>query len=246
MNHDNDEKDVDLLALAEPQQPPDPAAQAFAQLRGEVALLRRAVEQLASERADIVLPDYSATLGKIALTLGEIGGDMQQMAQSPALEVAPESLAQRIDAAAQAARRTDHAAQIDARERLDRATTDMRQIIGTVPHPRRAAPPPCLGGRRRAARGDDAMVVHSGMIARSAPSSWNWPEGMAAHMMREPTLWDAGVHLMQAGNPEAWNSITRAAAIARANSDSIVACERKATKARQPVRCTIRIEPMPS
>ena len=89
MSQYNDEKDVDLLSLVEPQQPNDPAAQAFAQLRGEVALLRRAVEQLASERADIVLPDYSATLGKIALTLGEIGGDMQQMAASPALEVTP-------------------------------------------------------------------------------------------------------------------------------------------------------------
>ena len=246
MSQYNDEKDVDLLSLVEPQQPNDPAAQAFAQLRGEVALLRRAVEQLASERADIVLPDYSATLGKIALTLGEIGGDMQQMAQSPALEVAPESLAQRIDAAAQAARRTDHAAQIDARERLDRATTDMRQIIGTVrtrdEQRHRLA---WVGGGALLA----GMMLWSfipGMIARSAPSSWNWPEGMAAHMMREPTLWDAGVHLMQAGNPEAWNSITRAADIARANSDSIVACERKATKARQPVRCTIRIEPMPS
>lgn len=130
MEHDNDEKEIDLLALVEPQQSPDPAAQAFAQLRGEVALLRRAVEQLASERTDIVLPDYSATLGKIALTLGEIGGDIQQMAQSPALEVTPESLAQRIDIAAQAARRVDHAAQIEARDRLDKTTAELRQIIG--------------------------------------------------------------------------------------------------------------------
>ena len=243
---ENDEKEIDLLTLVEPQQSPDPAAQAFVQLRGEVALLRRAVEQLATERADIVLPDYSATLGKIALTLGEIGGDMQQMAASPALEVTPESLAQRIDTAAQSARRADHAAQIEARDRLDRATADLRQIVGTS----RTADEQ---RHRLAWVGGGALLAGMlfwsflpGMIARSIPASWHWPERMAGHVMREPTLWDAGVHLMQAGNSQAWNSIARAAAITHANSDSIAACERQAAKAKQSVRCTIRIEPAPS
>lgn len=245
MSQDNDEKDVDLLSLVEPQQSPDPAAQAFAQLRGEVALLRRAVEQLASERADIVLPDYSATLGKIALTLGEIGGDMQQMAQSPALKVTPESLAQRIDTAAQTARRADHAAQIEARDRLDKATAELRHIIGTArtadEQRHRLA---WVGGGALLA----GMLLWSflpGIIARSVPASWHWPERMATRMVNEASPWDAGVRLMQAGNRQAWNIITRAANIARENNDSITACERKATKARQPVRCTIRIMPAP-
>lgn len=246
MEHDNDEKDIDLLALVEPQQSPDPAAQAFAQLRGEVALLRRAVEQLATERADIVLPDYSATLGRIALTLGEIGGDIQHMAASPALKVTPESLAQRIDTAAQAARRVDHAAQIEARERLDKATAELRQIVKTA----RTADEQ---RHRLAWVGGGALLAGiflwsflPDMIARSVPASWHWPERIATRTMREPTLWDAGIHLMQADNPGAWNSITRAAEIARSNSNSIMACERKAVKTRQPVRCMIRIEPAPS
>lgn len=245
MNQDNDEKDIDLLTFVEPQQSPDPAAQAFAQLRGEVALLRRAVEQLASERADIILPDYSSTLGKIALTLGEIGGDMQQMTASPALTVTPESLAQRIDAAAQAARRTDHAAQIEARDRLDRATADMRQIIGIVrtrDEQRRRLWQRAAGGTLF---GILLWAILPGIIARSVPASWQWPERMAARTIGLP-IGEAGVHLMQAGNPEAWNSITRAADIARANSDIITACERKAAKVRQSVRCTIGIEPEPS
>ncbi len=246
MKDDDEVKDIDLLALVEPQQPPDPAAQAFAELRGEVALLRRAVEQLASERADIVLPDYSATLGKIALTLGEIGGDMEQMAASPALKLTPESLAQRIDAAAQGARRSDHAAQIEAHDQLDKATVDMRQIVATArtadEQRRRLA---WVGGGALLA----GMMLCSflpGMIARSVPTPWHWPEHIAARTMREPTLWEAGVHLMQAGNPEAWNSITRATDIARANSDSITACEKTASKGKHAVRCTIRIEPVPS
>jgi len=241
MSQDNDEKDIDLLTLVEPQQSPDPAAQAFAQLRGEVALLRRAVEQLASERADIVLPDYSATLGKIALTLGEIGGDIQQMAGSPALKVTPESLAQRIDTAAQAARRVDHAAQIEARNRLDSATAELRQIVKTARTADEQRHHLAWVGGGALLAGMLLWSIIPGMIARSVPSSWQWPERMASHIVRESTLWEAGIHLMQVGNPEAWNSITRAADIARTNSDSITICERKAAKARQPVRCTIRI-----
>ncbi|MBP6111428.1 MAG: hypothetical protein KA482_03515 [Sphingobium sp.] len=240
-----DEKEIDLLTFVEPQQPNDPAAQAFAQLRGEVALLRRAVEQLASERADIVLPDYSATLGKIALTLGEIGGEMQQIAASPALQVTPETLAQRIDTAAQSARRTDQAAQIEARDRLDRATAELRQIVktGRTTDEQRHRLAWVGGGALLA--GMLIWAVLPGMVARIFPESWHLPERIAARTVREPTLWEAGVHLMQAGDRQAWNSITRAADIARENSDSITACERKATKARQPVRCTIRIEPAP-
>lgn len=243
---ENDEKEIDLLTLVEPQQSPDPAAQAFAQLRGEVALLRRAVEQLASERADIVLPDYSATLGKIALTLGEIGGDIQQMAASPALKLTPESLAQRIDTAAQSARRSDHAAQIEARDRLDRATAELRQIVKTArtadEQRHRLA---WVGGGALLA----GMMLWSflpGVVLRALPQSWHMPEAMAAHIIGEPTLWEAGIRLIRAGNPPDWYSLTHAADIVRANSDSITACERKAAKARQPVRCTIRIEPVPS
>ena len=39
------------------------AAEAFEAMRGELALLRRAVEGLAAERGAIDMPDYSETLG---------------------------------------------------------------------------------------------------------------------------------------------------------------------------------------
>jgi len=239
----NDEKEIDLLTLVEPQQPPDPAAQAFAQLRGEVALLRRAVEQLASERADIVLPDYSATLGKIALTLGEIGGDMQQMASSPALDMTPDSFAQRIDAAAQAARRTDHAAQIEARERLDKATTDMRQIIGiarTFDEQRRRLA--WVGGGALLA----GMLLWSflpGVVLRALPQAWHMPEAMAAHIVGEPTLWEAGVRLMRAESPQAWDALIQASNIRHDNREAISGCIKAANATKQPVRCSVKIQP---
>ena len=244
MAHDKDEKDMDLLATVEPQQKPDPAAQAFAQLRGEVALLRRAVEQLATERADIVLPDYSATLGKIALTLGEIGGDIHQMAASPALEVTPESLAQRIDAAAQSARRTDQAAQIEARDRLDKATADMRQIVKTArtadEQRHRLA---WVGGGALLA----GMMLCSflpGMFARSVPASWQWPERMAARTIGL-SIGEAGARMMEGANPDQWRDIIAAYRLWQDNEKVIAKCRQRAGKKEGAVSCAIRIEEAP-
>ncbi|MBD3734762.1 MAG: hypothetical protein IE934_18905, partial [Sphingopyxis sp.] len=56
------------------------AAEAFEAMRGELALLRRAVEGLAAERGAIDVPDYTETLGELqrdantaAENLGRIG-----------------------------------------------------------------------------------------------------------------------------------------------------------------------------
>lgn len=59
-----------------PYEPPpmDPATQAFTELKGDLALLRRAIEHVAAEKAEIEVPDYSNTLAKIAKWLIAIEG----------------------------------------------------------------------------------------------------------------------------------------------------------------------------
>src|SRR3546814_8390799 len=42
----------------------DPATEAFARLEGEMAMVRHTVQNMARERADIVIPDYTATLDR--------------------------------------------------------------------------------------------------------------------------------------------------------------------------------------
>ena len=44
----------------------DPATEAFARLEGEMAMVRHTVQNMARERADIVIPDYTVTLGQMA------------------------------------------------------------------------------------------------------------------------------------------------------------------------------------
>ena len=83
---DTDTDDVELTLDLEPEPGPDPpapdvvcdpAAEAFARLEGELALMRRAVQHLAAERADIVIPDYGATLTDMAKRMGAIDGSLK-------------------------------------------------------------------------------------------------------------------------------------------------------------------------
>jgi hypothetical protein len=100
----------------------DPAAEAFARLEGEMALVRRAVQHLAAERADIVIPDYGKTLGGMAKRLDAISGSLGDIAEHPAMQMTPESFRKQIEVAAVAARRADH-------ESIEQARNDSRQAM---------------------------------------------------------------------------------------------------------------------
>ena len=64
----------------------DAATEAFEQVRvaveqqrGELALMRRAIEGLAAERTSIDVPDYSETLGHVVQGLEGINGRLDQV-----------------------------------------------------------------------------------------------------------------------------------------------------------------------
>ena len=104
----------------------DDATRAFEAMRGELALLRRAVEGLAAERANIDVPDYSETLGHLqqgvntaAENIARIG---QFLKQAPALAMTPEQMASRIAAAAGPARDEDRRTIATAKQGLEDVT----------------------------------------------------------------------------------------------------------------------------
>lgn len=219
----------------------DPAAEAFAHLEGELALMRRAVQHLAAERADIVIPDYGATLTEMAKRLGEIDECLEGMAEHPAMQMTPDSIGNRIAAAAESARRTDQDRISQARNDLHHATQEMRSVTA---HARTAADQrqrlfQAAGGGMLA--GILLWSFLPGTIARAMPESWHWPERMAARMVGESSRWDAGARLMQSDSPQAWNALVQAADIQRDNRDAIDACRKSAAVSRQSVRCTVRI-----
>src|SRR3546814_5341308 len=74
---------------------PDDPAQAFAELRSEVSLLRRAIEGLTAERQNA--PDYAPTLKVLSGRLTRIEAFMGEVSESPAMRLTPANLAVRSE-----------------------------------------------------------------------------------------------------------------------------------------------------
>ncbi len=238
--------DMEATAVAKPEpQPAEPdidhAAQAFARLEGEMALVRRAVERLAAERADIVIPDYGTTLTDMAKQLAVVSESLNDIAEHPTMQLTPEGLGARIEAVAAAASRPDH-------ERIDQASKEVRQAAQDM---KAAIAQVCTAAdqRRRLWQGVGGGALAGillwsflpGTIARTMPESWHLPERMAARIVGESSRWDAGTRLMRSESPQALNALERAADLLRDNREAIEACQKSAVNAKQPVRCTVRI-----
>lgn len=227
-----DDRQLPRLPYDEPD--PDPATRAFTRLEGEMAMMRRAVEHLATEKSEIDIPDYSKTLGEMANRLVSIE-------RQPAMQMTPEDFEARMTAAAARARRDDEVLIVAAKRERGEAIRDLRAIIGAANsiYEQKRLRWWYVGGGLLA--GCLLWSVLPGFVARILPTSWHLPERIAARTVREPTLWEAGTRIMHADSPEAWQSIAEAAEMRRDNREAIDACVQRAAKAKQPVRCTIRV-----
>ena len=101
----------------------DDPARAFADLRGEVSLLRRAVEGLTAERQNA--PDYTPTFTGLSARLAQQGQILGKIAESPAMRLTPENLAVSIAKASEIARAGD-------RESLEKAEAALRASIASI------------------------------------------------------------------------------------------------------------------
>lgn len=220
----------------------DQAAQAFENLRAEVSLMRRAVERLAAERAEVPdAPDYSETLGVISQNLSATAQRVDAMVHSPALALTPEEITRQIGAAGYTVRREDQRQFTAARQALE----EMTARIGRQLHSHIEA------GEQRRRLGHAGLIgliagmavwaILPGPIARAMPESWHLPERMAARTLAMP-MWDGGQRLMAVAGSDAWRGITGAATLARDNRDAIGACRTAAARAKKAVRCTIQVK----
>ena len=223
----------------------DTAAEAFEAMRGELALLRRAVEGLAAERGAIDVPDYSETLGRmqrgVDATADRIAVINDVIARSPALAMTPEQMAQRIAAAGNAARREDQAALAGAAEDKARVMAELRAVAGSAWTRADQRNRQLWFGLGGVAIGILAWAIVPGLVAREiAPASWQWPERMAARSLDLPR-WEAGQRMMQSASPTAFSAIVGADRIVTANRETIEGCSKAAARKRETVRCTIRV-----
>lgn len=226
-------------ALNEPEE--ETAAQAFARLDGRIAIMVRAVEHLAAERASIDIPDYSATLGQMNSCLAAVAQSLATIAEKPAMQLTPEALAARMDAAAEQSRAADSTTLRDARKGHQEAVRTIRSLAGVIKSANEQRRHVIWAAGSGLVAGCLLWSILPGVILRALPTRWHMPESMAAHIIGEPTLWDAGRRLMHAGDPDAWRAITAAAAMRRDNLDVISGCERASRKAQRTVRCTVNV-----
>ncbi|MCT2399613.1 DUF6118 family protein [Novosphingobium mangrovi (ex Huang et al. 2023)] len=219
----------------------DPAVRAFTRLGEKVDLLEAAIAGLAARRD--AAPDYSETLGKIEAQLGRMREAINTLGRRPAIELTPYEMARQISEAGAKARAEDGIAIAQARGRMDGAAGQMERLVGVVATAREQ--------RRRfawAAGGGllAGMLLWSflpGVILRTLPQGWHMPEAMAAHIIGEPTLWEAGSRLMQADSPRAWNALAEAVNVLRDNDEALGKCQAAANKVHNSVRCTFNVEP---
>lgn len=245
-NGDTADEKLDLASESGPEpaeDASDPAAEAFARLEGEMALMRRAVQHLASERADILIPDYGKTLAEMAKRLGVIDLCLSDMSEHPAMQLTPDSIGNRIAAAAESARRIDQDSISQARNDLHQATQDMRSVTvhaRTAAEQRQQRIQVAVGGLLA------GMLLWSflpGTIVRAVPESWHWPERMAARMVGENDPWNAGIRMMRADRPAMWDALVRASRIERENRESIKKCIKNADTGRHTIRCSLSVSP---
>ena len=110
----------------------DPATEAFARLEGEMAMVRHTVQNMARERADIVIPDYTATLGQMADQLAQVSKTLTAIGNKPAIELTPEDIAVQIKRASLDMLCDSSDLFRQGRKDLDNATGRLAAIVGRV------------------------------------------------------------------------------------------------------------------
>lgn len=220
----------------------DPAL-AFDRLRGEVSLLRHAVEGLTMTRESIDIPDYEPTLARTEKVLGILVQQIDGVRKSPAMTLTPETMGGRLNAAVTEATR-ELRGQVQASDMaLRNATRDLQEIVVSARRSDAQKRQIMLVGGVGLAAGLLLYAMLGPPIARMMPARWQWPESLAMQALGEKSAWDAGQRLMQTAAPESWAAIVAAAPLAAGNRQAVQACREAAGEAKKPVRCTIEVHP---
>lgn len=221
----------------------DPAAMAFDTLRCEVITLRLAIQQLAAAPHEIVIPNYTDTLAEMAGDIADVAKALTALRSSPALELSPEALARQVAAAGAEARTIEQTALHTASSALNHAAAELRGWVDTarlasVQNMRlmQTAGAGCLGGIL-------LWAMLPGVLARTVPENWRWPERMAARTMRMD-MWGAGQRMMQVADPQRWTSFLVVARSIEDNRETILGCERAASKRGKAASCAIWVNPL--
>lgn len=228
--------------MSDDEHEPETAQEAFARVESELALLRRAVERMAVERAELPeQPDYSETLAdmvqKIDVTLERVAALVAAVRDG----ASPRYVVDRIVTGEGGARAEDRRMIATAAADLKDATRVLQRAVASArrgDEQNRCLMCTTIGG---AVLGMVLWAAFAGVVARAVPASWQWPEKMAAHALDMP-MWEGGQRMMQAASPSAFAALAAGDRIVAANREALEACRKRAGRARETVRCTVNVE----
>ena len=229
--------------MSEDEHEPETAQEAFVRVEGELALLRRAVERIAVERAELPeQPDYSETLAGMVQKIDATLQRADALVAAARDGATPRHVVDRIVAAGGDARAEDRRTIATAAAELKDAT---RMLQGVTASARRGDEQnrwlmwTAIGG---VALGMILWAAFAGVVARAVPASWQWPEKMAARTLDMP-MWEGGQRMMQAASPTAFAALAAGDRIVAANREALEACRKRASKVGEVMRCTVSIDP---
>ena len=214
------------------------AEEAFDHLRGEVALLRRAIEGLLADPVKIP-PEVSRQLRAQSAELKRLAEETQRLGASPALDVTPGVYSELI-------RRASNTATERFEAPWNKTLADLQKVGAEFAR---------YGERARlqddqqhqvaisALAGGVAALAFwlglSGPIARALPERWQTAERMAAATL-DLDRSQAGLRLYARADPDGWRAIERALDLVDRNAEGLERCQtRPATRRASP--CTVEL-----
>ena len=221
----------------------DPATTAFVRLEGEIAMVRHTVQNMARERADIVIQDYTATLGQMADQLAQVSKTLTAIGNKPAIELTAEDIAVQIKRASLDMLRDSSDLFRHGRRDFDSATAQLSAMVGRVHAEDEQKRQTWRFAGMGLAAGILLWSILPGTLARAMPESWQMPERMARNATGEPTIVEAGIRLIRSQNPEAWEELAAAQRILSSNRETLMRCKERARNAKGPTKCSVAILP---
>jgi hypothetical protein len=218
----------------DPDEARDAAADAFEDLRDEVAELRATLAEFPN-RVRIRTPDYTPSLAAIQKTL-------ETIEQHPALQHSPQSYVQEARAMTEGIRQKVEPQLREATNAVQRASAEVSRFAGDLRS--RQAQGKALAYAAGAGFVVGAILwgIAAGPLARTLPASWRIPERMAVAVF-DQDRWDAGWRLLQFANPGSASDLDQASRVWNVNQEVLKSCLRKAAEQHEPEPCKITVSP---
>lgn len=205
------------------------AAEAFAALQGEIAVLGGRIEALAGKLSGPEVADYGPSFGEVLGKLAELDARLVGIADSPSLRLTPDQHARAIERAKDGA--------------FQEVIRQLRDEAGAIRREREALE--ALGAHvrnRKRQRFWLAGAVIAGLLAYPL-MALALPGGSYLAALATGTVdrWQAGAGLMQVADPEGARSIARATRIVSANAEALKGCVEAARKVGREQKCTVMV-----